>query len=181
MNSQYIIVYNKVTVKNTDYQAHSWLNRKTLEEVDIPMFLHQVRLEVHFVVSCLSGLTAVSLAWNRQKDSFCLALCIILFLPSVWRLFSQMFVLPNSRQFSACMSRDHAVGLFSLPVFSFRVKNCFLLMWMACMSDFRWIALTAWEGIVYNFVVKLGEGVEGSDGCRLEVGIKSHKSEVAIT
>ena len=28
MNSQYNIVYNKVTVKNADYQAHSQLNRK---------------------------------------------------------------------------------------------------------------------------------------------------------
>ena len=29
MNSQYKIVYNKVTVKNADYQAHSYLNRKS--------------------------------------------------------------------------------------------------------------------------------------------------------
>ena len=29
MNSQYKIVYNKITVKNVDYQAHSYLNRKS--------------------------------------------------------------------------------------------------------------------------------------------------------
>ena len=29
MNSQNIIVYNEVTVKNTDYQDHSELNRKS--------------------------------------------------------------------------------------------------------------------------------------------------------
>ena len=29
MNSQYIIVYKKVTVKNADYQAHSSLNGKS--------------------------------------------------------------------------------------------------------------------------------------------------------
>ena len=29
MNSQYIIVYNKVTVRNTDYQDNSSLNRKS--------------------------------------------------------------------------------------------------------------------------------------------------------
>ena len=29
MNSQYKIVYNKVTVRNADYQAHSNLNRKS--------------------------------------------------------------------------------------------------------------------------------------------------------
>ena len=36
-------------------------------------------------------------------------------------MFSQMSALLNSQPFSACMSRDHAVGLFSLPVLSFRV------------------------------------------------------------
>ena len=29
MNSQFIIVYNKVTVKNADYKAYSYLNRKS--------------------------------------------------------------------------------------------------------------------------------------------------------
>ena len=77
-------------------------------------------------MSCLSGLTAVSLAWNRQRDSFYLALCIYVgafFAPAqcMKQVFSQMSALSNSQPFSACMSRDHAVGLFSLPVLSFRV------------------------------------------------------------
>ena len=31
MNSQYIIVYNKVTVKNSDYQVHSYLLHRKSE------------------------------------------------------------------------------------------------------------------------------------------------------
>ena len=46
MNSQYEIVYNKVTVKNADYQAHSYLNRKSEIIVTAVPLKHTMRRTV---------------------------------------------------------------------------------------------------------------------------------------
>jgi len=45
-NSQYKIVYNKVTVKNADYQAHSYLNRKSEITVTAVPLKHTMRRTV---------------------------------------------------------------------------------------------------------------------------------------
>ena len=49
MNSQYEIVYNKVTVKNADYQAHSYLNRKSEIIVTAVPLKHTTRRIVTWV------------------------------------------------------------------------------------------------------------------------------------
>ena len=49
MNSQYIIVYNKVTVKNTDYQDHSELNKKSEIIVTAGPLKHTTRRTVTMV------------------------------------------------------------------------------------------------------------------------------------
>ena len=43
MNSQFIIVYNKVTVKNADYKAYSYLNRKSEIIITAVPLKHTVR------------------------------------------------------------------------------------------------------------------------------------------
>ena len=46
MDSQYIIIYNKVTVKNTDYQDYSQLNRKSETIVTAVPLKHTTRRTV---------------------------------------------------------------------------------------------------------------------------------------
>ena len=43
MNSQYKIAYNKETVKNADYQAHSYLNRKSEIIITAVPLKHKIR------------------------------------------------------------------------------------------------------------------------------------------